>query len=465
MSPLFPTANERADSEHRVSTILSQFTAAIEDNPANYHIDVDQFRRQLTSYDFEHPQDFDRCIEFVVNATANGSVPMTHRSHFGLFNPAPAFPSEVADRISGTFNPQLAVWSHAPGPVEIERHTISAVNDRLGYPPEAGGHFTSGGSEANETAVLCALTDSLPDYATQGLHAFERPPRVYTSRESHLAWLKIAHRLGLGRDSVVLVETDGTGRMSPSHLRAAIEADKMNGTPPLLIVGTAGTTNAGMIDPLEELAEIAQSHKLWFHVDAAWGGALIASPTSASFLRGITSADSVTIDAHKWFATTMGTGMFLCRSPEILAEVFRVSADYMPSNDPLRDPYITSALWSRKFLGLRLFLSLAVVGWAGYADHIERARTLASRLGDLLIAEAWTVTNDSPVAVITAIPPPGHVPAADIVARIQDDGRAWISAAKFERTDVIRACITNGQSTEADIDALAALLVTAAQPA
>src|SRR4029077_3096023 len=140
--------------------------------------------------------------------------------------------------------------------------------------------------------------------------AFAGAPAFYVSRESHLAWFKIAHQAGIGRDAVRLVATAGSGRLDPQALVQMIEADRAAGMAPVMVAATAGTTNAGVIDPLAPCADIARRFGIWFHADAAWGGALIASDRFRSRLAGIERADSVTIDAHKWFATTMGCGMF-----------------------------------------------------------------------------------------------------------------------------------------------------------
>ena len=158
-----------------------------------------------------------------------------------------------------------------------------------------------------------------------------------------------------------LVATDGSGCMDPNALKEAIIGDRIGGCVPIMIVATAGTTNAGMIDPLSDCAELACSNSLWYHVDAAWGGALIASERMRHFLNGIERADSVTIDAHKWFATTMGCGMFITRHPHVLSSAFHVRTSFMPSNNASIDPYVTSVQWSRRFLGLRC--SCRCGGW------------------------------------------------------------------------------------------------------
>ena len=231
---------------------------------------------------------------------------------------------------------------------------------------------------------------------------------------------------------------------------------------PVLIVASAGTTNAGMIDPLPECAELARRHRLWYHVDAAWGGAAIASERLRGVLRGLELADSATIDAHKWFATTMGCGMFLVRDARILPEVFQVAASYMPSHELAIDPYMNTVQWSRRFLGLRLFLSLAAAGWAGHAAHIERAVEQTARIRQELEARGWSVVNDSPLAVLSAIPPPALGDARAVVARVLRSGRAWVSLANFEGRDVIRICVTHGETSDQDLSILIEALQTPA---
>ncbi len=252
--------------------------------------------------------------------------------------------------------------------------------------------------------------------------------------------------------------------MDPDALREMMAADRTAGCIPIMVVGTAGTTNAGMIDPLPVCGELAQAANAWFHVDAAWGGALIASDKLRYLLSGIEQADSVTIDAHKWFATTMGCGMFLTRQRPILSCVFGVSTGYMPSNLRDLDPYVTSLQWSRRFLGLRLFLSLATAGWAGYADHVERAIELAEQLRSELVERGWRVTNSSPLAVLCIEPPAGFGEIRSIVGKVLASGGAWVSAAQFEGHDVIRASITHGETTAHDITELVRVLTSIGQP-
>lgn len=423
--------------------------------------DLASFRRALADFDFRTPRPMDQLLSWTIGQLEHGVVHVTHPRYFGLFNPAPTFPAQCADRIAAAFNPQLATSTTSPAAVEIEAHVIRSVARRAGLPREAAGHFTTGGAEANYTALLCALTRANSGFATEGARAFAGPPVFYVSQESHLAWLKIAHQAGIGRTAARLVATDGSGRMDPNALRDAISANRAHGHIPVMVAATAGTTNAGMIDPLAECGEIARGAGLWYHVDAAWGGALIASDRLRDALAGIEQSDSVTIDAHKWFATTMGCGMFITRHPHVLSSVFQVSTSYMPSNFPSLDPYVTSVQWSRRFIGLRLFLSLAAAGWNGYGEHVERAIALIGLLKKQLVARGWSIANGSVLAVLCVEPPPGGGEIRAIVDRVLASGRAWISVATFEGREIIRACVTHGETTAQDIAELVKALEVA----
>lgn len=455
---LFPPSAERAAVDDRLTRALAEAEARVASGSVVPTLDLDQFRRELASFDFDGARPLEELLGWTVRQLEQGLVHLTHPRYFGLFNPAPTFPSMCADRIAASFNPQLATWTTSPAAVEIEAHVIRALARRAGLPDSSLGHFTSGGSEANCTALLCALTMANERFASEGARAFTGPVTFYASAESHLAWLKIAHQAGVGRDAVRLVSTDGRGRMSPAALMQALSDDRSGGRIPVMIVATAGTTNAGMVDPLEECAAIAAESGIWYHVDAAWGGAALASERYCGLLRGIERADSMTIDAHKWFATTMGCGMFVTRHPRALDATFSVSTTFMPSNRANLDPYVSTMQWSRRFLGLRLFLSLGAVGWTGYAQHVDRSIALIGLLRVALLHLGWRIANESSLDVLCVEPPEGASDVATIVKRVLASGRAWVAAAAFEGRMVIRICVTHGEVTGDDINLLVAVL-------
>jgi aromatic-L-amino-acid decarboxylase len=460
---LFPSDERRHRCDGFLNRELSQSLRRIAEGPVVPTLDLVTFRKQLSDFDFRTPHEIKALLSWVVAHMETGLVHVTHPRYFGLFNPCPTFPAQCADRIVSAFNPQLATWSTSPTAVEIEAHVIRALAERIGLPSDTTGHFTTGGTEANYTALLLALSKANEGFATEGARVFTGAPVFYVSRDSHLAWIKIAHQSGIGRSAVRLVRTDGSGRMDPNALREEIRRDRLRHCVPVMVAATAGTTNAGMIDPLQACAEHARAADLWYHVDAAWGGALIASDRLAGLLAGIEEADSLTIDAHKWFATTMGCGMLITTHPTRLSKAFQVEASYMPSNASTQDPYLNTIQWSRRFLGLRLFLSLAAVGWTGYGEHVERSIELAGLLRDQLFALGWSIANDTSLGVVCIEPPVGSSEVRTIVKRVLNSGRAWVSVAEFEGRNVIRACITNGETRRTDVIDLVDALRIAAQ--
>jgi aromatic-L-amino-acid/L-tryptophan decarboxylase len=455
---LFPARTERQQIDDYLTRALALADERVCAGSATPTLDIEALRRELEGFDFAAARPLTELLDWSIGMLEHGLTHLTHPRYFGLFNPAPTFPAQCADRLVAAFNPQVASSATSPAAVALEAHVIRSVAQRAGFPTGAGGHFTSGGSEANYTAMLCALTRAHPGFAVDGARVFAGQPVFYVSKECHHSWVKIAHQAGIGRSAARLVATDGRGRLSVSALEQAIAADLAGRCVPFLLVASAGTSNAGMLDPLEACADLAGQHHLWYHVDAAWGGAMIASDRLRRVLKGLERADSATIDAHKWFATTMGCGMFLVRDPTALTASFQVAASYMPSHKPSLDPYMNTAQWSRRFLGLRLFLSLAAAGWAGHAAHIERAVAQTAWIRGELERLGWSIVNDSPFALLNVVPPAALGDPKTVVARVLASGRAWVSLARFEERDVIRICVTHGETSDADLAILVATL-------
>ena len=455
---LFPTGAERNRVEEWLTGELQRALQRIQAGPVTPTIDMAAFREELKTYDFGKPRPLEELLRWTLERMEHGIVQMANPRYFGLFNPGASFPAQCADRIASLFNPQLASSASSPVPVELERHVIRAVAERAGLGDAATGHFATGGSEANYTALLSALTGAHPGFASHGARAFAGPAKFYTSRDCHIAWLKVAHQAGVGRAALRLIDTDGRGRMDPRALAQAIAADRANGAVPVMVVATAGTTGAGMIDPLHACADIAQQEHLWYHIDAAWGGAALASNRLRPVLAGIERADSITIDAHKWFATTMGCAIFITRHGHLLSEAFHASTSFMPSSVSGVDPYLNSVQWSRRFLGLRLFLALASAGWEGLGAHVERSALVVERVKEGLVALGWSVANDSALAVLDVVPPTELGDVRVLVRRVVAGGRAWVAPTTFEGRDVVRICATNGETTIEDVNVLIAAL-------
>jgi glutamate/tyrosine decarboxylase-like PLP-dependent enzyme len=367
-----------------------------------------------------------------------------------------------ADALVAGFNPQMAAWSHSPFACEAEAHVIRALGGRFGYDPETtDGVFCSGGAEANHTAVLTALINEFPYFGERGARGLAAQPVFYVSAEAHHSFHKAARLCGIGLDALRAVPVDAQLRMRPDALSEMIAADRWAGLAPFLIVATAGTTNAGVCDPIPAVARVAQAERLWLHVDAAWGGGAAFAPSVRHVLAGIEQANAITFDAHKWLSVPMGAGIYLTRHRNILTRTFGTPNSYMPKEAAalnVIDPHQHSMQWSRRFTGLKVFLSLAVAGWQGYEEAIEHSIRMGALLKDELRAARWRVVNETPLPVACFTDEGGTDPQV-VVSRVVSSGKAWCSTTVLGgREKVIRACITNYATQAVDVRALVSAL-------
>jgi aromatic-L-amino-acid decarboxylase len=424
----------------------------IANGPITPGVTPQEIRDHLASrFDFTHAMDLDEVIAEVKRMLTEWQVQVTHPRYFGLFNPSVTFGSVVADTLVAMYNPQLATWRTSPAANEIEKFTLDWIGRKFGLPKEAVANFTSGGAEANHSAVIVALTRAFPEYGDRGLRSLAAAPAIYLTNEAHHSFTKIAHMTGLGRQSLRMVATDGRLRMDLADLERKVADDQTKGLAPFMVVGTGGTTAAGAIDPLPELGGFCRSHGLWFHVDAAWGGAAIMAPGLHRYLEGVESADSITCDAHKWLSVPMGCGMFFCRHAESVLQAFRTEAAYMPSktSSAVLDPFTSSMQWSRRFIGLKLFLSLAVHGEAGQAETIEHQSRMGGVLRDALVDSGWQIVNDTPLPLVCFTRE--GLDVQRFLASLRARQIAWMSEVHINGSAAVRACITSFKTTESDI--------------
>jgi glutamate/tyrosine decarboxylase-like PLP-dependent enzyme len=404
-------------------------------------------------YDFKKPMALDDVTADVERMMRRWQVQVTHPRYFGLFNPSVTLASVVADTLAAMFNPQLATWRTSPAANEMERHTLAWLTGKFGLPATTAATFTTGGAEANLSAVIVAMTRAFPQYGERGLRSLLASPTIYVTREAHDSFNKIAHMTGIGRRALRTVETDRDFRMDVDDLARRVAADRRSGLAPIMVVGTAGTTAAGAIDPLGEVARFCRSEQLWFHVDAAWGGAAIISPRLRGHLAGIEAADSITCDAHKWFSVPMGAGMFFCRHPDVVSEAFRAQASYMPGKTagPVVDPYTTSVQWSRRFIGLKLFLALAQHGESGYVEMIERQARMGDVLRESVRRAGWRIVNRTPLPLVCFTR--DGLDTRRFLAALHQHQIAWMSDVRLgDDAPVVRACVTSYRTSESDIE-------------
>jgi aromatic-L-amino-acid decarboxylase len=441
-------------SFEQLKSVVATLESDIASGPIVPTVGPLEIRDHLASrYDFTKPLALDEVTADVERMMRTWQVHVTHPRYFGLFNPSVTPASVIADTLVAMYNPQLAAWRTSPAANEIERHTLGWLTARFGLPATTSASFTTGGAEANLSAVVVALTRAFPEYGEAGLRSLSAPPTIYVTRATHDSFHKIAHMTGIGRQALRTVATDSDLKMDLDDLARRVAEDRRDGLAPVMVVGTAGTTTAGAIDPLPDLARFCRSEDLWFHVDAAWGGAAILSPRLRGHLAGIGAADSITCDAHKWFSVPMGAGMFFCRHPDAVGEAFRAQAPYMPGRTagPVVDPYTSSVQWSRRFIGLKLFLALAQHGESGYVEMIEHQARMGDVLRESVQRAGFRVVNRTPLPVV-CFTREGLV-AREFLAALYERQIAWMSEVRLnDEEPVVRACVTSFRTKESDIE-------------
>lgn len=441
---------------------VATFESTIRSLPVVQQPDPLALRGELERrYDFAAPVPIDCLTTEMIALLRRGLVHVTHPRYYGLYNPSVRPAAVLGDALAALYNPQLAVWSHAPAVQELERLTLRRFATALGYDPDTmAAHFTSGGAEANLAAMLAALATHCPAAATGGLRALDRQPVLYVSGESHHSFVKAARMTGLGTDAVRVVPVTSWFTLDAEALDAMMTADAAAGLHPFMVVGTAGTTSAGMIDPLPAIAGVAAKHGAWYHCDAAWGGAAVLSPRLRPLLAGIERADSITWDAHKWLSVPMGAGMIFTRHAEAMSRAFGVASAYMPpATSPVTvDPHLVTPQWSRRATGFKVFCALAELGVEGYADLIDHQAAMGDLLRERLGEAGWIVVNDTKLPVVNFTHPDiraGRITNTAVRDAIYARGNAWISAVTLTGGEpTLRACITSYLTTPEDVAAL-----------
>ena len=435
-----------------ICDVVETLQSGIASGPITPNVTPEEIQNYLTSrYDFKKTAPLDEVVADLEKMLHKWQVQVTHPRYFGLFNPSVTLASIVADTLVAMYNPQLATWRTSPAANEIERHTLGWLARKFGFPASAIATFTTGGAEANLSAVIVALTKAFPEYGERGLRGLAATPTVYLTGEAHHSFNKIAHMTGLGRQVIRTVATDHDLKMDVADLARRVAEDRKDGYAPFMVVGTAGTTAAGAIDPLPDLARFCQRENLWLHVDAAWGGAVVISPLLRHHLAGIDAADSIACDAHKWFSVPMGAGMFFCRHPDSVAASFHADNSYMPPKTagPVTDPYTSSVQWSRRFIGLKLFLALAQNGESGYSEMIEHQTRMGDVLRESLQRAGWRIVNSTPLPLVCFTRE--GLDTAKFLAVLHARQIAWMAEVRLAGAPVLRACITSYRTTEADI--------------
>lgn len=372
-------------------------------------------------------------------------------NYFGLMNPTPTYMGFVAEALVAALNPQLATLARSQLASKIELETVRWIGERVGWPGEFNGTFTSGGNEANFSGMALALAHNFPDAVEIGVGSLGAQPAAYASAESHHSLDKSAGLLGFGRRGLRRIPVNERAQMDPAPLEAAIQRDLAAGKKPFCVVATAGTTNSGSFDDLRAISEICRRHDLWLHVDGAYGAAVIFSDQHRHLVRGLELADSITIDPHKWLAMPFAAGVILTSHPEALMQAFSVTAPYMPKAGGaiLPDNARISTQWTRRMNSLKLWLTLRVHGRLAYEEHIHRQLSLAHSFADWVRgSEHFELAVEPVLPIITFRLKSASLSAEErksaheaIVEEVTRDGTRWISETVLRGESVLRMMV------------------------
>jgi glutamate/tyrosine decarboxylase-like PLP-dependent enzyme len=392
-------------------------------------------------------------------------------NYFGLMNPTPTYMGFLGEALVAGLNPQLATLARSQLASKIEVETLRWIGERVGWPGSFNGTFTSGGNEANFSGLAMALAWKFPDAIEDGVATIGAQADVYASSESHHSLDKSAGLLGIGRKALRRVAVNERLQMDSQALDAAIAADIRAGRKPFCVVATAGTTSSGIIDDLPAIAEICHRHKLWLHVDGAYGASLIFSDRHRHLIRGIERADSITIDPHKWLAVPFAAGVILTSHPEILERAFAVYAPYMPkaAGAVLPDNSKISVQWTRRMNAMKLWLTLKVHGRKAYEEHIDRQMNLARGFADWVgRSEQFELSAPMVVPILNlrlkGIADPKQRMALHnaLVDEVTREGQRWISETIVNGESVLRVMVVSYLTEERHIRALQEAMVAAA---
>jgi aromatic-L-amino-acid/L-tryptophan decarboxylase len=280
------------------------------------------------------------------------------------------YSAALADFITNTTNRFTGVWLAAPALVQLEANALDWLRAWMDFPDTTRGLFTTGGSMATFNAIVCARERHLGADIRRGV--------LYASDQAHYSVVKAARLAGIMPDRVRSIESDSQYRLRMDGLADAVAADRRAGLTPFVVVSSAGTTTTGAVDPLEGIADLCQREAIWHHVDGAYGAFFYLVDSLKPVLRGLTRADSLTLDPHKGMFLPYGTGALLVRDGTALRAAHEATAAYLPPHPTeLYDPSQYGPELSRGFPGLRVWLSVKLFGAAAFRAAVAEKRALA----------------------------------------------------------------------------------------
>ncbi len=439
---LEPGAADRRASREKVVAYTEDFLERIGEIPT-FVGSHDGGIGLLTDPIGEEPANLDALLELVRHNVDRPGLNPASGGHLGYIPGGGLYHSALGDYMAAIANRFAGVNFGSPGAVRMENMLLDWMRDVVGYPAGTAGNLTSGGSIANLIGIVAARDES-------GIRAADFARSViYLTEQAHHSVDKAIRIAGLGEAVLRYVATDDRHRMSAEHLEQSILADKETGLIPLMVISAAGTTDAGAVDPLAAIGDIAAHHGIWHHVDGAYGAFFALCDEGKDVLTGMDKSDSLVMDPHKGLFLPYGTGAVLVKNRSRLLESFHYQANYM--QDAIRDegspsPADLSPELTKHFRGLRLWLPLKLHGLAPFraalSEKILLARYFHARLQEM---EGFEVGPFPDLSLVTYryIPRRGDPDAFNerLIAEIHKDGRVFLSSTMLRGRFTLRLAV------------------------
>ena len=399
------------------------------------------------------PASLDAALDIVGEHVERNGHNLGSSGFFAYIPSGGLYEAALADYLAAVINRYSGVGYASPGATRLEEAMLRWLAGVVGYPDSSEGDLTSGGSMAALSAIMAAREGFGIDCSTAAKTV------VYLTSQTHHTFRKALHITGLGNSVIRELDTDEAHRMSPGALQDSITSDRAKGLSPWLVAASAGTTDIGAVDPLDAIADIAANEKIWFHVDAAYGGAFALCDEGKKRLKGLERSDSLILDPHKGFFLPGGVGVVLVRDGSKLFDAYHARGTYMQDmmHDTERSPCDFSTELTRPFRALRFWLPFKLLGTAPFSAALEEKLLLAQYFHEQLANIDGIQVGPRPdLSIVTFRYVPKNGSATEfnrkLVDAIRDDGRVFLTSTTMNETFVIRLAVLGYNTHLADVD-------------
>lgn len=411
----------------------------------------------------EKGMDFESLLDFFMKKVVPVSINTPHPAYLGYIPGGGLYPSAIADFLGAATNRFTGTWFAAPAAVRLETNVLEWFAEWMGYPQSARGILTSGGSLANFSAVVTARKHLLGEDISRGV--------VYASDQAHHCVMKEALLAGIPEQNIRLLSVDRNFKAVPEYFEKAIKADLKKGRKPFFLVGNAGTTNTGAVDPLPPLAEVAKKYGLWFHIDAAYGGFFNLCKEGKKILKGLEKSDSIVLDPHKGLFLPYGSGSLLVKEGELLRSAHMLTAEYLmdyPTPEWEMDASEYSPELSRSYRGLRVWLPLKLFGVKAFRENLAEKLQLTKWMYKRFLEEPGFECMNVPELSVIAFryrPKKGDMEEFNrkLLAYIVKSKKLFLSSTLLNGKFVIRVCILSFRTHQAEVEQAFEIIRSAAR--